>query len=233
MTFIKRGLFHLTMTAVGALTGYLLLSFTGRHVVVHPVLYGMLILLFMALSLGISILLVPRIFPLSPEAAVLPVTRKQNWAWLRPKGTGVRAGFPLNKDHVTIGREVKCAIMLNDASVSRQHSSITRLAEGYLVRDLGSSNGTFVNGQRIQEYLLQDGDRLSVGDVEFWFEAPLSDSKTSASHPNFHGVGKEVFSPSGGFSLDPSASGSAPLDDLIDDDEEGTEAWSPRPEQTT
>lgn len=228
MTYVKRLTFHILMLAGGALSAYLLLSLTGRHLIVPPVLSGVLMILFMALSLALSMLIVPRLFPLTPEAAVLPATRKQNWAWLRPKGTGLRSGFPLNKDHVVIGREVKCAIMLNDNSVSRQHSSITRLAEGYLIRDLGSSNGTFVNGQRIQEYLLQDGDRVSIGDIEFWFEAPANDLAVVGALPG-HGLSPGGESPGesfrgGGFSLDPSST-------LGDDDEEeeGTEAWSPRP----
>jgi uncharacterized membrane protein YgcG len=235
MTYIKRLLFHIFMLLAGASAAWLMLTLTSKHLIVPAPLSVVLLLLFMALSLAVSMLIVPKIFPLTEEAVVLPAARKQSWAWLRPKGTGLRSGFPLNKDHVVIGREVKCAIMLNDNSVSRQHSSITRLAEGYLIRDMGSSNGTYVNGQRVQEYLLQDGDRVSIGDIEFWFEAPADDRGTTL--PGQHNGGAiggsgggnqgsgDGFS-GGGFSLDPSNSGSFGDDD---DDEEGTEAWSPRP----
>lgn len=233
MTYIKRLFFHIFMLMVGASAAALMLSFTSRHLIVPPVLGYVLLLLFMALSLAISLLLVPKLFPMTDEAVVsFQATRKQSWAWLRPKGTGTRSGFPLNKDHVIIGREVKCAIMLNDNSVSRQHSSITRLAEGYLLRDLGSSNGTYVNGQRVQEVLLQDGDRVSIGDIEFWFEAPPDDRGTIVSAANASGAGTMGATAGGfsggGFSLDPSNPG--PFgDDDDDDEEEGTEAWSPRP----
>lgn len=231
MTYIKRLFFHIFMLMVGAMLATLMLKFTSQHLIVPPVLSYVLLLLFMALSLAISMLLVPRLFPMTAEAVVMPATRKQNWAWLRPKGTGVRSGFPLNKDHVIVGREVKCAIMLNDNSVSRQHSSITRLAEGYLIRDLGSSNGTYVNGQRIQEYLLQDGDRVSIGDIEFWFEAPIDDRGGSLSGERGPGLSQSTalgdgYTGGGGFSLDPSGAG---FGDDDDDEEEGTEAWSPRP----
>lgn len=230
MTYIKRGLFHFFMLCLGSLLGYLLLKFTGHYVIISQPLAALLMLLFMALSLGVSLLLAPRILPLSAEAAILPAVRKQNWAWLRPKGTTSKAGFPLNKDYLVIGREVQCAIMLNDNSVSRQHSAITRLSEGYLLRDLGSSNGTFVNGQRIQEYLLQDGDRVSIGDIEFWFEAPADTRLSSQSAANSKGIFTDNSSISGqGFSLDPS--GSLPFNADADEDEEGTESWSPRPEQ--
>ena len=235
MTYIKRLCFHILMLVVGAASTYLLLNFTGHHLVVPPVLSYLLLMLFMALSLGLSQLIVPKLFPLQEGSTVLPTVRKQSWAWLRPKGTNTRSGFPLNKDHVIIGREVKCAIMLNDNSVSRQHSSITRLAEGYLLRDLGSSNGTYVNGQRIQEYLLCDGDRVSIGDIEFWFEAPANDGlKATASLPGSdsnnspRNTGGSGDFPSGGFSLDPSAGGFGGDDE---DEDEGTEAWSPRPGQ--
>ena len=239
MTYIKRLLFHILMLIVGALTSWGMLSFTSRHLIVPPVLGYVLLLLFMALSLAISLLLVPKLFPMTDEAVVsIAATRKQNWAWLRPKGAGAaRSGFPLNKDHVIIGREVKCAIMLNDNSVSRQHSSITRMAEGYLLRDMGSSNGTYVNGQRVQEVLLQDGDRVSIGDIEFWFEAPADDRGGNLSASGgVSGVGPSTsmgataggFSSGGGFSLDPSNTGGFGDDD-DDEEEEGTEAWSPRP----
>ncbi len=236
MTYIKRLCFHIFMLVAGAACAGLLLNFTGHHLVVPPILSYVLLILFMALSLGVSQLLVPKLFPLREGATVLPAVRKQSWAWLRPKGTNTRSGFPLNKDHVIIGREVKCAIMLNDNSVSRQHSSITRLAEGYLLRDLGSSNGTYVNGQRVQEYLLCDGDRVSIGDIEFWFEAPADDNlKATASLPgsdSTSGARTSMSSggdfPTGGFSLDPSAGG---FGDDDDDEDEGTEAWSPRPGQ--
>jgi hypothetical protein len=229
MTYIKRLFFHIFMLLTGALTAWLTLKLVAKHLIVPPALSAVLLLLFMALSLAVSMLIVPKLFPMTAEAVVLPAARKQNWAWLRPKGTGLRSGFPLNKDHVIIGREVKCAIMLNDNSVSRQHSSITRLAEGYLIRDMGSSNGTYVNGQRVQEYLLQDGDRVSIGDIEFWFEAPADERAGTFAPPRSSGAsdtGDGGFS-GGGFSLDPSNSGSFAADD--DEDEEGTEAWSPRP----
>lgn len=235
MTYLKRMAFHMLMLVVGAILALLVLEFTAKHIVVKPILSYLLMALFMALCLAISQLVVGRLFPLDEaQAAVAPTVRKQTWAWLRPNGDGVRSGFPLNKDHMLIGREVKCAIMLNDNSVSRQHSSITRLAEGYLIKDLGSSNGTYVNGQRVQEYLLQDGDSVSIGDIEFYFEAPAdanplgnTGGQVFSQGPSGGGGGGDAFG-GGGFSLDPSGGGFGFGDD--DEEEEGTEAWHPRPE---
>jgi transcriptional regulator with GAF, ATPase, and Fis domain len=58
-----------------------------------------------------------------------------------------------------------------DPSVSRQHCSIQPAADGFRIRDLGSNNGTFVNGKRIEEYLLADGDKIRIGDTLLSFTA--------------------------------------------------------------
>lgn len=229
MTYIKRLGFHVFMLCLGAGVSLLSLGAASKHLIVPPALSYVLMFLFMALSLAISQLLVVKLFPFAEEEqAVVPSVRRQSWAWLRPKGDGTKSGFPLNKDHMIVGREVKCAIMLNHGSVSRQHSSITRLAEGYLLKDMGSSNGTFVNGHRVQEALLKDGDRISIGDCEFWFEAPANEQSANSAPGLEPGLSKMTAGgQSGGFCLDPSGQSFGDWDE--DDDDEGTEAWVPRP----
>ena len=66
---------------------------------------------------------------------------------------------------VFIGRTPDNALVLDDGSVSRRHASLLHGAEGWLLKDLGSTNGTFVNGVRVREALLRDGDRVRVGGV--------------------------------------------------------------------
>ena len=66
---------------------------------------------------------------------------------------------------IFIGRTPDNALVLDDGSVSRRHASLTHGDEGWTLRDLGSTNGTFVNGVRVREALLRDGDRLRVGGV--------------------------------------------------------------------
>lgn len=228
MTYLKRFAFHVLMLIVGGGLAIMLLNLAGRHMVVPAALSYLMIALFMALCLAVSQLWTAKLFPFPEDETITPTVRKQTWAWLRPRGDNTRSGFPLNKDHIIVGREVQCHVMLNDNSVSRQHSSVTRLAEGYLLKDLGSSNGTYVNGHRIQEALLKDGDRISIGDCEFWFEAPSS-GESPAGGPGAAGFSREgSAAPSGmdggGFCLDPSDPG-----DWDDEDDEGTEAWHPRP----
>jgi FHA domain len=230
MTYLKRLSFHIFMLCIGGGLAVLALNQASRHMAVAPALSYLLVGLFMALCLAVSQLIVVKLFPFEEAEAVVPTVRRQTWAWLRPRGDGVRSGFPLNKDHMVVGREVQCAIMLNDNSVSRQHSSVTRLAEGYLLKDMGSSNGTYVNGHRIQEALLKDGDRISIGDCEFWFEAP-ADENASVPAATFGSLtssqgADDSLGQSGGFCLDPSGQS---FGDWDEEDDEGTEAWHPRP----
>lgn len=230
MTYLKRIIFHLFMLCMGAGLAILAIQLASRHLVIPESFSFVLIALFMALSVAIGQLMVAKLFPFEEPESVAPVVRRQTWAWLRPRGDTVRSGFPLNKDHLIIGREVQCPIMLNDNSVSRQHSSITRLAEGYLLKDMGSSNGTYVNGHRVQEALLKDGDQISIGDCEFWFEAP-ADENTGLPGATRGRVNPERpqsnQGDSGGFCLDPSGQSFGDWED--EEEEEGTEAWHPRP----
>jgi hypothetical protein len=74
--------------------------------------------------------------------------------------------FALQQDQVTIGRSAGNELVLADAEVSRRHARVVRRADGYAVEDIGSTNGTFVNGQRISHLtLLQDGDTIDLGDT--------------------------------------------------------------------
>ncbi len=63
----------------------------------------------------------------------------------------------------TIGRGTENSLCIPATVVSRSHAELIRVGAGYLLRDLGSTNGSFVNGQRITEQMLNDGDTLSFG----------------------------------------------------------------------
>jgi FhaA, N-terminal domain/FHA domain len=77
-------------------------------------------------------------------------------------------------DHVTsIGRSSDCSIVLSDPNVSRRHAEIRHIGEGYSLIDLGSTNGTEVNGQRVVETALMNGDVISVGQTKLTFERRL------------------------------------------------------------
>ena len=66
---------------------------------------------------------------------------------------------------VTFGREESNDIVVDDGSASRTHAEIIQTDEGYALRDLRSTNGTFVNQEKLggEDYLLKDGDRIQLG----------------------------------------------------------------------
>ncbi|MHC4916199.1 MAG: sigma 54-interacting transcriptional regulator [Planctomycetota bacterium] len=73
------------------------------------------------------------------------------------------------EDRLVIGRGEDCSLRVLDEGASRQHAEISSEGGGARLRDLGSSNGTFVNGRRVEESALADGDVVRVGDTEMTF----------------------------------------------------------------
>jgi signal transduction histidine kinase len=71
--------------------------------------------------------------------------------------------FRLDEPAITLGRGASHSVQLHDTEVSRDHAELYRRGEGYVLRDLGSSNGTYVNGRPIQEIELASGDQLQLG----------------------------------------------------------------------
>jgi hypothetical protein len=72
---------------------------------------------------------------------------------------------------ITIGRAADAAVRMTDTSVSRQHAEVRRSGDGWTIVDLGSTNGTRVNGVPVTDRRLQDGDTITVGDASLRFEA--------------------------------------------------------------
>ncbi|GAB4482038.1 MAG: hypothetical protein OHK0031_04380 [Anaerolineales bacterium] len=81
--------------------------------------------------------------------------------------------FALEGDVLTIGREASNPIAINDAEVSRKHTQLVFQGGKYIVSDLGSTNGTFVNGTRLTgQQVLQPGDIISLGEqINLLYEA--------------------------------------------------------------
>jgi len=77
--------------------------------------------------------------------------------------------FELVEAEFSIGREGVNQLCLNDLSVSRRHCLIKQEDEGYRLSDLGSFNGTFVNGLAVKDRALEHGDRIGIGDSTFLF----------------------------------------------------------------
>ncbi len=73
--------------------------------------------------------------------------------------------------HTVLGRAEGADLVLADTGVSRRHAELLTSDAGTLVRDLGSTNGTWVNGVRVHEQLLHDGDHLTVGATQLVFRS--------------------------------------------------------------
>jgi pSer/pThr/pTyr-binding forkhead associated (FHA) protein len=79
--------------------------------------------------------------------------------------SGPQAGerFELGEGVTLLGRHPDSDIMLDDITVSRRHVAIERTPEGYVVRDEGSLNGTYINHERVDRAVLRHGDELQIG----------------------------------------------------------------------
>ncbi|MCM2373226.1 diguanylate cyclase [Aporhodopirellula aestuarii] len=74
----------------------------------------------------------------------------------------------LEHDFLAIGRDISCDLVLDDASVSRRHVQLIQTLEGHALQDLGSTNGTLVNGTPIEgRHVLSSGDNISIGSFIF------------------------------------------------------------------
>jgi len=78
--------------------------------------------------------------------------------------------FTIGTDPIVIGRSPAAGVVINDANVSRQHAEIWRTEQGIAVRDLGSTNGTFVNGFKIDAVSLSPRDEVAIGSLRFRVE---------------------------------------------------------------
>lgn len=83
------------------------------------------------------------------------------------KADGSSKEFRLDKEHAVVGRDEGCRLRIPLPSVSRRHCELKVDDDELIVKDLGSSNGTFVNGRKVKTTELAPGDLLSVGPVVF------------------------------------------------------------------
>jgi len=99
----------------------------------------------------------------------------------RSKGGRALPGFvEWNEQHTAlsegeniIGRDPTVSVFIDDATVSRHHARLTITAEQVLLEDLGSKNGTFIDGKRIEKSILDDGSEFHVGGVRLVFRRSL------------------------------------------------------------
>src|SRR5215204_5257041 len=76
----------------------------------------------------------------------------------------------LSGRRVVVGRSRDCDVVVNDPNVSRRHLELRREDDGWMVADLGSTNGVRVNGKRVERSPLRSGDRITIGVTDLTFE---------------------------------------------------------------
>jgi predicted component of type VI protein secretion system len=87
---------------------------------------------------------------------------------------GIALDMALSGDRHVIGRLKACDICLSDANTSREHAALEREGSGWALVDLGSTNGTLVNGERADRVRLRDGDIITIGISELAYHEPRS-----------------------------------------------------------
>jgi hypothetical protein len=140
-------------------------------------LIGSIILLLAALILAVGIVVVQR--RRTAEAAEVPTASPRT----ARRGAGMRVSarldvvyadggsksVPILSGRTTIGRSDDCGVVLRDSQSSSAHAEIVATSEGFVLRDLGSTNGTFLNGQSVSESPLYLGDRIVIGTTSLTF----------------------------------------------------------------
>ncbi|MGA1257643.1 MAG: FHA domain-containing protein [Ilumatobacteraceae bacterium] len=79
------------------------------------------------------------------------------------QGPEIGTRYSLVGEQISVGRVPDNDIQLDDVTVSRQHAVLVRQGAAWLVRDLGSLNGTYVNNERVDESVIEHGDALQIG----------------------------------------------------------------------
>jgi hypothetical protein len=117
--------------------------------------------------------------PLPNQLPVQPVTlmtkgtvqNEASWRLVVVKGPATGRQYPLG-ERITLGRDLSSDIQLNDGQVSRKHAVVQRIQDVYVITDLHSTNGTYVNGQRINKpTILAHGTIIAIGFTHFRMQA--------------------------------------------------------------
>lgn len=104
------------------------------------------------------------------QGVLVSATKRKECCLVQIYPTDVVEGmFRLEGETVTLGRDARCELTISDHSVSRRHACLELTEGGYRLRDLGSTNGTFVNEQRIDSVLLKGDERIRIGSYIFKF----------------------------------------------------------------
>ena len=93
------------------------------------------------------------------------------------RGADQGSRFELTESTVRLGRDASNTLQLHDTEVSRHHAEIRRTENDCTISDLASSNGTFVNGQRVRQHKLQSGDQIQLGGTLMLYTGPAEETQ--------------------------------------------------------
>ena len=88
--------------------------------------------------------------------------------------------FQLDKPKMVVGREPTCEIHIDNLGISRTHCAFVNKNDAFVVQDLGSSNGTYVNGRKVNEHFLNDADEVIIGKYTLKFKNEVQNKSAPA-----------------------------------------------------
>lgn len=133
----------------------------------------------------------PRAAPVSDSGATRVRMALPKYVLRGVSGAAFGKTYPVPQQ-VVIGRQQDCDISVPSEEISRRHASVKPTPDGLMVEDLGSSNGTYINGKRVQKGVLKPGDELRLDQIRFMLIAPgmeIPRASAAAPAPSRAGVG--------------------------------------------
>ncbi len=125
------------------------------------------------------------------HAALAADVSEQSFRLVRVEAGDQQTVYSLTKNTTVIGAAPECDIVVSDPTVSRRHCQVERIDGSLKIRDLGSTNGTGVDGVKVEVATLSSGSRVRVGSVLFGVQidyAPIQSSGPPPSHTGFRGL---------------------------------------------
>lgn len=171
----RRLVIFLLILVLGIVAGVFIINYAARQFSMPKGITDFILVAYVGIFLIISLVLgkdIPREPGDEDKDEDIPRRKPgmaKEYAWFLPTSGKTRAGYPVTRKLMIIGRDVKVDILINDPSVSKKHAQLLTLPGGYQLKDLESTNGTFINNQRIQEAFIGEGDMVTFGEMKFMF----------------------------------------------------------------